>query len=208
MAEEELTTNTTTTTEEQTTQEDPLEKMTLKELQDILTNEFEFVGADKFTTKDQVRVIIRTLRDKKEKEEAATQALLDEMDKLEQKKVVVTGEDGKKVTLIENPTAPTPEDRAAERTDKKRWEGKAAAMKAHLAAQPKVQFLIPLGFGEKRGAYETVIMNGYRLNIMKGVLVQIPQQVATLLADSYQMTAEAGSDFLLDRADAVKESLQ
>jgi len=184
-----------------------LEDKSLKELKEMLVSEFDFMGADTFTTKAQVISILTTMRAKKAKDEAENAALLDQMDKMEQKVVMGVDAEGKKVALIENPTAPTAEDKAAEKTDAKRWEGKAAAMKAHLAKQPKVQFLIPLGFGEKRGAYETVIMNGYRLNIMKGVLVELPRQVAELLAESYQMTIAAGQEYLLDRNDAVKEVL-
>ncbi len=187
--------------------EGAMEDKSLKELKDILVSEFDFTGAEVLSTKAQVIAILTNMRAKKAKDEADNAALLDQMDKLEQKVVMGVDKDGKKVALIENPTAPTAEDKAAEKTDAKKWEGKAAAMKAHLAKQPKVQFLIPLGFGEKRGAYETVIMNGYRLNIMKGVLVELPRQVAELLAESYQMTIAAGQDYLLDRNDAVKEVL-
>ena len=46
---------------------------------------------------------------------------------------------------------------------------KPAAMKAKLMSQPKVMIMIPMGPKEKRGSTESVILNGYRLNITKGM---------------------------------------
>lgn len=177
----------------------PLEEMSLKKLQSYLT-ELGFIGADMLTTKAQCIKVIENYQIKT----AAAQEAIDKAKlETEDTAVKVTDEKGK----VQNPLAPTVADKVGEKTDAKRWQGKAAAMKAHLAKQPKVSFLIPLGFGEKRGAYETVIMNGYRLNIMKGVMVEIPRQVAELLAESYQLTAAAGENFLVDRDQAVKENL-
>lgn len=68
---------------------------------------------------------------------------------------------------------------------------KAERMKATLAAQPKVTVLIPLGSGEKKGVTESVILNGYRLNIKKGVYVPVPQQVAEVIRASNDQTVEA-----------------
>lgn len=93
------------------------------------------------------------------------------------------------------------------REDQKHYESKAARMKALCDAEPKVRFMIPLGIGEKKGAVEVAQINGYRINILKGVMVNIPQRFAKLLEESYQMTNEAGSDFLMDRNEEVKEKL-
>lgn len=185
-----------------------LKELSHKELKEKLVTEFEFAGADFLTTKDQVITVLLDLRKRKEKEDANLKAINDAEGNEVQKTIMGKDKDGKPTELVVNPTAPTAADKAEERTEKKKWEGKALAMKARLAGQSRVQFMIPLGFGEKRGAYETVIMNGYRLNIMKGVLVQLPQQVAELLAESYQMTAAAGQEFLIDRDDAIKDTLK
>lgn len=80
-------------------------------------------------------------------------------------------------------------------------------MKEHLAKQPKVAFLIPLSEGEKNGAFETVQINGYRMVIKKGTMVQIPQQVAEILADHYRISSEAGQDYRIDRDSKVKDAL-
>jgi len=58
---------------------------------------------------------------------------------------------------------------------------KAEIMKAALAVQPKVRILIPLMPDEKFGVTESVILNGYRLNITKGVYVDVPEQVANVI---------------------------
>lgn len=62
--------------------------------------------------------------------------------------------------------------------------GKAEAMKKALAKQPKVTIMIPLLDGEKSGTTFSVILNGYRLNIRKGMYVEVPKQVADVIKDS------------------------
>lgn len=198
----------------------PLEDMTLTQLQEYAET-LGFVGADVLSTKAQVLKVISNFQ----ANQAAAQKALDDADKKHQEELAAAAAVNPEVAgmiqpeaapqtlkkdekgLVVDPTAPTAQDRAGERTEAKEWEGKAAKMKEYLWSQPLVNFLIPLSFGEKRGAYETVTMNGYRLNIMKGVMVEIPKDVANLLAESYQLTAEAGQDFLLDRNETVKEML-
>jgi len=73
-----------------------------------------------------------------------------------------------------------------------------AQTKAILAKQPKVNFIIPLAEGENPGAYDTVQINGYRLTIQKGVMVELPQAVANLLAEKYRINMTAGSEKRID----------
>ncbi len=79
--------------------------------------------------------------------------------------------------------------------------------KAALEKQPKVTFMIPLAPGEKPGAYETVSINGYRLTIKKGAMVEIPKQVAEMLADHYAVELNAGKEYRSDRDSHVEEAL-
>jgi hypothetical protein len=78
--------------------------------------------------------------------------------------------------------------------------------KAILAKEPKVSFFIPLGIGEKIGAYETVQLNGYRLMIKKGVVVEIPISIQVILAEYLNITSAAGQDKLADREE-VKDGI-
>ena len=78
-------------------------------------------------------------------------------------------------------------------------KSKAQKMKENLESQPKIRFFIPLAMGEKKGAYETVNLNGYGLKIAKGMYVDLPTQVADVLAESYGQTEQAGQEFLADR---------
>ncbi len=73
---------------------------------------------------------------------------------------------------------------------------KAEIMKDKLSKQPKVRIFIPLEKGESKNAVETVILNGYRLNIKKGSYVDVPQQVADIIKDGYQQTIEAQNNAL------------
>lgn len=81
-------------------------------------------------------------------------------------------------------------------------------MKKHLQSQPKVQFMIPLAPNEKEGAWESVQINGYRMVIKKGTMVTIPQQVAQILADHYQIQMEAGKEHLIqNKGQDVEDAL-
>lgn len=68
---------------------------------------------------------------------------------------------------------------------------KAEIMREHLAKQPKVRILIPVEGKEKPGITIPVTINGYRLNIMKGVYVEVPEQVADMIMKSQKQTMEA-----------------
>lgn len=77
-----------------------------------------------------------------------------------------------------------------------------------LKKQPKVAFMVPRAEGEVDGlAYETVQINGHRMEIRKGVMVQIPQQVAEILANKYRVQMEAGSSKLINRSEEVTDRL-
>ena len=69
-------------------------------------------------------------------------------------------------------------------------EGVALATKIKLSKEPKVRMMIPLDPGEKAGAYRTVVINGYRFDVRKNTMVDLPQSVASLLADAYQITSD------------------
>lgn len=176
------------------------DSMSLRDMQTMLTS-MEFVGSDLFTSKKQAYAVITSLRARQAKDEAAMAEALENVGV----QTIVKGDKGEE--LIVNPTAPKPGAHVEDKTDASRWEGKKERMKKYLWSQPLTNFMIPLGFGEKRGSYESVIMNGYRLNIMKGVMVQIPVPIANHLAESYQLSAEAGKEFAIDRDELVKEKL-
>lgn len=120
-----------------------------------------------------------------------------------------------KVKTLEEIESPT-EKRAFE----SQWVSKATIMKERLLSQPKVKILLPLEGEEKQGvvemrtnkhgetyqqlisgACETVILNGFKWIIPKGVYAEVPQQVADVIAKSYQQTQMAGSNISMDRVD-------
>ena len=69
-------------------------------------------------------------------------------------------------------------------------------MKAKLLKQPRVSIMIPLESKENFGATESVILNGYRLNIKKGVYVEVPKQVAEIVMDAQRQTRIAENELL------------
>lgn len=82
---------------------------------------------------------------------------------------------------------------------------KAEIMKKHLDKQPKVRMFIPLQGAEKVGTIHPVVMNGYRINVPKGQYVDLPQQVADLLTNSFNQTEQAGAAFRLDKSGKEKQ---
>jgi hypothetical protein len=68
-----------------------------------------------------------------------------------------------------------------------------------LSKSPHVQFIIPKTDTEPANSAETVQINGYRLTIQKGVMVNIPIQVANLLAEKYKINMTAGQEKRIDR---------
>lgn len=89
--------------------------------------------------------------------------------------------------------------------DDKKWRmnhtEKAKRTKEILDKQPKQSILIPLELGEPKGTYHEYILNGYRLNIMKGRMVQVPQTVAEDISRSFDLLAEAGANLDMNRVD-------
>lgn len=86
-------------------------------------------------------------------------------------------------------------------------QDQAAQTKAILAKKPHVNFIIPIMDGEAKGAYETVQINGYKLTIQKGIMVNIPMPVANLLAEKYRINMSAGEEHRIDRAPDVTGAL-
>lgn len=82
-----------------------------------------------------------------------------------------------------------------------------AQTKYILEHSPQVSFLIPLAEGEKPGAFEEPEINGFKTIVPKGVMVNIPVQVANLLAEKYRIAMTAGKDKRVDRASDVSDAL-
>ena len=74
----------------------------------------------------------------------------------------------------------------------------AKAVKKKLSVEPKVPYTIPLGFGEKVGAEESVTINGYRIVIKKGVRVMLPMTVVDLLDEYLNIQNAVGLDARID----------
>lgn len=61
-----------------------------------------------------------------------------------------------------------------------------------IANQPRVATFIPLDTGEKPGqAFASPQINSFRINILKGMYVELPQQVHELIAESFKQTMNA-----------------
>lgn len=81
--------------------------------------------------------------------------------------------------------------------------GDQKLVKDALAKEAKVRILIPLNGSEKKGiTIETVTINGFKIEVPKGVYVDVPQSVADLIERHYNTTpenSEVGEAFRLDK---------
>lgn len=77
-----------------------------------------------------------------------------------------------------------------------------------LESKPKVSFMIPLEPKEPAGSIETVIINGYRIEIPKGKIVSVPQPVAEILANKYKVEMEVGERMRIDRTKETRDALE
>lgn len=120
--------------------------------------------------------------------------------------------------LNDNPTPPLPPTPRGRQANSVRSEAKpfnnygvtdkqelsltedAQRTKAFMDKQPKVPYIYPLNFGEKKGAEITVTTNGYKLTIMKGVRVMIPEPMARDLDAERGIQEEAALDRRVDMA--------
>lgn len=81
------------------------------------------------------------------------------------------------------------------------------ATKQKLDSEAKVRFFVPLFEGEKVGSVHDCFINGYKYSVKKGVMTDIPETIATLLADHYKITEEAGKDYRVDENDKKQDAL-
>jgi hypothetical protein len=100
--------------------------------------------------------------------------------------------DSKVLIAPTNSKYPYPEiDNEYVRTDKFPLGGYEENQYQYYASEPKVSFFIPLAEGETKGATASPQVNGLRINIRKGVMVQIPKSLGDHMAESLNMTVEA-----------------
>ena len=84
---------------------------------------------------------------------------------------------------------------------------KAQRTKEKLSKQPLVRMYLPLEGKEKVGSIHPVTINGFRVNVPKGIYVDVPQQIADVLADSFKQTEDAGKAYRLDLNNPTKEGV-
>lgn len=167
------------------------QEKTVKELQaELVSLGMPEEAAKAFTTKAPALATINTLK------ATHAQAKIERVASLEEK--------------------PNPKEESIER---RVYDSKADQMMQKLEGQRKVRVLIPLEGKEQQGivreevvhgrriytyvggAVETVILNGYKVLIPKGQYVEVPEQVADVIAEAQQQTSQAGRQFLIDRID-------
>ena len=84
---------------------------------------------------------------------------------------------------------------------------RAMKTKAQLDALPKVRILVPSKPGEPDGITLDVTINGYKYSIPKNVMVDVPQTVAEIIAESEKLTLDAGKNMKVGRSKEVDDAL-
>ncbi len=128
---------------------------------------------------------------------------------LEEKKALIEDEVKEEKLEEVTPKASVKKEAPASKIEKspKKAVDIVALTKEKLDAEEHTNFIIPMADGEAEGAYDTVQINGYRLTIKKGVMVNIPISVANLLAEKYRINMTAGMEKRADRDNAHSEAL-
>lgn len=82
----------------------------------------------------------------------------------------------------------------------------ALLTKEKLSKEEKVSLFVQLDPGERKGAYRSVTINGYRVEVAKGKMHKLPKSVASLIMDAYQIEADTlnGAESNLQNADESK----
>ena len=89
----------------------------------------------------------------------------------------------------------------------KRVKTKAEQMKAYLDSQPKVSILIPLEKGEKRGAVQSFCINGYKFYVPKGTMTVVPEQIAQMIAERFDVELDVKSRAIGQLGEEAKSAL-
>jgi len=162
----------TTNQSEQNQDVKPLEEYTVKQLQAMATGEGVF-QAEAFTTKQQLIALITNIRSMKAVSKAQVVTMFNPA------QLKVGSYDQKKID--------------------ESWEKKRDRTREALLKGPKGSLMIPLDVGEKRGTYMPVIINGWRLDYLKGVMHHdVPKPIIDIISESLTMTAEAGHEYMID----------
>lgn len=74
--------------------------------------------------------------------------------------------------------------------------GKAEIMFDNLCDQPKKALFVPFDGGEQPGAVAFCQLNGFRVNILKGTSVEVPEQIFDVITESMETTAAIPSRLL------------
>ena len=64
--------------------------------------------------------------------------------------------------------------------------------------QPKIRINVPRGINEPKSVYQSVTLNGYRLDFPKGTYIDMPEQIARVVMDSTNQTEEALQQFRIE----------
>lgn len=88
---------------------------------------------------------------------------------------------------------------------------RALKMKEKLDKQPKVRVLIPFNSGEnpeqaKKIAFH-VNLNGWTIDIPRGVMVDVPEQVAKVVYERLESEGRIGSQYRIDADEKRQEAL-
>lgn len=120
-----------------------------------------------------------------------------------------TNDDSDDETAASQPAAPAVSEAVEMKKAEKELRSDAKAMKAALDKQPKVSIMIPFEVGENPETGKKVPfhvnVNGYQMDIPRGVYVEVPLQIADMIKARLESEGKIGSEWRIDR-DANKQN--
>lgn len=127
--------------------------------------------------------------------------------------------EGNKGSNVETPQTPQSDKPlitvAQEQREEKKAERalreSARQMKEHLAKQPKVSIMIPFEAGENPEQGKKVPfhcnLNGYAMDIPRGVYVEVPQQIAEIIKERLESEGRIGRQWRIDQSQSKLDAL-
>ena len=83
----------------------------------------------------------------------------------------------------------------------------ADIMRQTLEKQNQVSILIPLERGESSNAKQSFCINGYRLEVPKGIMTMVPEQIASMIAERYNINTQVRNQSLEFKPREVQDAV-
>lgn len=128
-------------------------------------------------------------------------------EEVEQTETVEVEDENPTETVEEVVATPAPKKEVAKVSVEQESRSDVQNTEKKLAKERTVTFMAPLEQGEKAGATINVFINGHKTVVKKGAMIEVPESVANILAEHFNVQLNAGAEFLVDSNDRRADAL-